>query len=70
MQNLFVAVFVLFVNVHQTSSLLDEVKDALGSAKTYLNDLLPLINSGIKAVKKFEEFIDNTIEEDCYFQVC
>jgi len=68
MQNLLIVVFVLFVNVPQTSSLLDEVKDALGSAKTYLNDLLPLINSGIKAVKKFEEFIDNTIEEDCYFQ--
>lgn len=47
---------------------LDDVKNTLGSAKTYLNDLLPLINSGLKAVQKFEEFIDNTIEEDCFYQ--
>ena len=47
---------------------LEDIKTSLGSAKEYLNNVLPMISDGLKAVKKFEEFVDNTIEEDCYFE--
>ena len=64
--------------------MLEELKAGLGGAKAYLDSLLPIINDGIKAVQvdfkkllkadlskhlqRFEEFVDNTIEEDCFFQ--
>jgi len=51
-----------------TKALLEDIKTTLGSAKTYLDQLLPLISDGLKAVQRFEEFVDNAIEEDCYFQ--
>ena len=47
---------------------LEDIKTSLGSAKEYLNNVLPMISDGLKAVKKFEEFVDNTIEEDCYYE--
>jgi len=53
---------------NQVNGILEELKSTLGSAKTYLNQLTPLIADGLKAVQRFEEFIDNTIDEDCYFQ--
>ena len=34
----------------------------------FLDDVLPMISNGIKAVQKFEEFLDNSIEEDCFFE--
>jgi len=27
-----------------------------------------MISNGIKAVQKFEEFVENSIEEDCYYE--
>jgi hypothetical protein len=33
-----------------------------------LDDVLPMISNGIKAVQKFEEFLNNSIEEDCFFE--
>jgi len=47
---------------------IEDVKTALTSAKGYLDDILPLISNGIKAVQKFEEFVENSIEEDCHYE--
>jgi len=58
----------LFILIHQTNCFLEDIKESLGSAKMYLDQVLPMISDGLKAVKKFEEFVDNTIEEDCYFE--
>ncbi len=33
-----------------------------------IDEILPLISNGIKAVQRFEEFVENSIDEDCYFQ--
>jgi hypothetical protein len=27
-----------------------------------------MISNGIKAIQKFEEFLDNSIEEDCFYE--
>jgi len=64
MKNVFFLIF--FVAVAE--AFLDDIKSTLGTAKTYMDQMLPLISDGLKAVKKFEEFVDNTIEEDCYFE--
>ena len=29
---------------------------------------MPMITNGIKAVQKVEEFVENSLEEDCYFE--
>lgn len=58
----------LLILIHQTNCFLEDIKESLGSAKMYLDQVLPMISDGLKAVKKFEEFVDNTIEEDCYFE--
>ena len=58
----------LILSFHRTEAFLEEIKESLGSAKTYLDQVLPMISDGLKAVKRFEEFVDNTIEEDCFFQ--
>jgi len=57
---------ILYINCSQ--GFLEDIKSTLGSAKIYMDQMLPLISDGLKAVKKFEEFVDNTIEEDCYFE--
>ena len=51
-----------------SEAFLEDLKSSLGSAKTYLDGVLPMLADGLKAVKKFEEFVDNTIEEDCYYE--
>lgn len=58
----------LILYLKTCGAFLEDIKDTLGSAKTYLDQVLPMISDGLKAVKKFEEFVDNTIEEDCYFE--
>jgi len=58
----------LILYIKLSEAFLEDIKSTLGSAKTYLDQMLPLISDGLKAVKKFEEFVDNTIEEDCYFE--
>lgn len=64
--------FYLILNISllllSVQGFLEDIKSTLGSAKTYLNDLLPLISDGLKAVQRFEEFVDNTIDEDCFYQ--
>ena len=62
------ASLVLILYLKTCGAFLEDIKDTLGSAKTYLDQVLPMISDGLKAVKKFEEFVDNTIEEDCYFE--
>ena len=58
----------LFIYLDASAGFLDDIKDSLGNAKTYLDQVLPMISDGLKAVKRFEEFVDNTIEEDCYYE--
>ena len=62
------AALVLLCYLQSSLGFLDDIKTTLGSAKTYLDNVLPMISDGLKAVKKFEEFVDNTIEEDCFFE--
>jgi len=47
---------------------LEDLKLSLGAARQYLDQVLPSLQEGLRAVKKFEEFVDNTIEEDCYYE--
>jgi len=54
--------------VRQSVGFLEDIKTSLGSAKTYLGDLLPLISDGLKAVQRFEQFVDNAIDEECVFE--
>eukprot|EP00088_Acartia_fossae_P029292 TRINITY_DN30138_c0_g1_i1.p1 TRINITY_DN30138_c0_g1~~TRINITY_DN30138_c0_g1_i1.p1 ORF type:complete len:236 (+),score=25.06 TRINITY_DN30138_c0_g1_i1:130-837(+) len=59
----------IFLLIFSSSfAFIDDVKSALTSAKGYLDDILPMISNGIKAVQKFEEFVDNSIDEDCYYE--
>jgi len=51
-----------------STAFIDDVKTALNAAKGYLDDVLPMISNGIKAVQKFEEFVENSIDEDCYYE--
>ena len=46
----------------------DSIKATINEAEVYLNDILPKINGGLNAVKQFEEFVENTIDEECYFE--
>ena len=48
--------------------LFDSIKATMNEAEVYLNDILPIINGGLNAVKQFEEFVENTIDEECYFE--
>ena len=59
---------VIILHLHYSIAFLEDLKSTLGNAKTYLDQVLPLISDGLKAVKKFEEFVDNSIEEDCFFE--
>eukprot|EP00088_Acartia_fossae_P023900 TRINITY_DN24881_c0_g1_i1.p1 TRINITY_DN24881_c0_g1~~TRINITY_DN24881_c0_g1_i1.p1 ORF type:complete len:194 (-),score=22.92 TRINITY_DN24881_c0_g1_i1:155-736(-) len=54
--------------ISDSFAFMDDVKSALNSAKGYLDEILPLISNGIKAVQRFEEFVENSIDEDCYYQ--
>jgi len=60
--------YFVMLMIKENFAFLEDIKSSLGSAKTYLDQVLPMITDGLKAVKKFEEFVDNTIEEDCYFE--
>ena len=58
----------LVIYTWDVKAFLDSIKATIDEAKVYLNDILPLINGGLIAVKQFEEFVENTIDEECYFE--
>ena len=62
---LFCLIVILSENV---CGFFDSIKATIDEAKVYLNDILPMINGGLKAVKQFEEFVENTLDEECYFE--
>ncbi|XP_023323403.1 group XIIB secretory phospholipase A2-like protein [Eurytemora carolleeae] len=63
-----ILILTLIVSFQGGSAFMEDVKTALNSARGYLDEILPMISNGIKAVQKFEEFVENSIEEDCYYE--
>ena len=61
--------FCLFViQSENVCGFFDSIKSTIDEAKVYLNDILPMINGGLNAVEQFEEFVENTLDEECYFE--
>merc|ERR1719180_147076 len=58
----------LVIQSENTCAFFDSIKATIDEAKVYLNDILPMINGGLKAVKQFEEFVENTLDEECFFE--
>jgi len=65
---LFLGLLLVFSTPPKSSAFMEDVKTALNTAKGYLDDILPIINNGIRTVQKFEEFVENAIDEDCYYE--
>ena len=67
-EKLIILFCLLVIQSENTCAFFDSIKATIGEAKVYLNDILPMINGGLKAVKQFEEFVENTLDEECYFE--
>jgi len=64
-----VKIFLLLLLMNGSAlAFIEDVKSAMNAAKGYIDDILPLVSNGIKAVQKFEEFVENSIEEDCFIE--